>query len=265
MPQRIILLYGDAYNERVSQGIDYFSFLSPYGAVLLITPQTISDDILALGDILALPGGADVDPRRYGHRPHWRTGRVNPQYEEMDTLFLPKWIETGKPIIGICRGAQTLNVALGGTLIQDVAGHVGGADRTAGEHEIYTDIKLDLPVYTNNGESGDYRVYETNSYHHQAIGKLGEGLEVLGFSAIYKNCPSVTPRPHPDLYIGSCNWEKTKQGIVPSKKNYYAVPEIVKHMDKPYIAFQYHPENMNCPLAHHLINQTLSEYYAENH
>lgn len=262
-----ILLYGDSYKDRVSQGLDYFTFLKPYGIVTLLTPRMIDPSLLTDYDVLVLPGGADVDPVRYGEIPEEECGRANPQYEFMDTVFLPKWLETGKPIIGICRGTQTLNVALGGSLIQHLIGHTGDPDdRAEPIHNVYTDIEvLDIsPRGKKNKATLDYRIYETNSYHHQGIKRLGEGLQVLGWSHIYKNCPSTrTPENRAEMYVGK-PWRRSKNDpkmLHRDKDPYLGVPEIISHETLPYIGFQYHPENMNCPLAHYLIRKTLGNYF----
>src|SRR6185369_6879846 len=263
-----ILLYGDCYNDRFSQGINYMSFLEPYGQVILITPLNATPALMEYGDVLCLPGGADVDPWRYNERPVAMCGRSNSQYEHMDREFLPQWIATGKPIIGICRGLQTLNVALGGSLIQHMTGHSGNSEkRHLGHHMVFTEY-ADI-------DGSDYRIYPTNSYHHQAVKKLAPGLEVLGWSHIFKNCPSLKIKNiENDIYLGT-RFKKAKNGDIKpdidgekyklgagnpqymKSKKYWGVVEIMRHTQKPYIAFQYHPEDFNCPLAHHLIEKTL--------
>lgn len=248
-----ILIYGDCANDRVSQSIAYFNLLFPYGDVTLMTAFNKSDQFLE-ADVLVIPGGADVEPSRYNETPHFMTGRSNPHYEYLDTYFLPKWIETGKPIIGICRGMQSLNVAMGGTLFQHIKGHVGHPDRREDRHhDIFTEIY-------DPAKGIDFRVYPTNSYHHQCVKKIADDFEMIAWSHTIMHCPTTHK-----MYDGQRNlaqrWKKKEAGkklLVRDDANYYAIPEIIKHKTLPYIAFQYHPENMNCSLFHFLVEPMLS-------
>ena len=245
-----ILLYTDSYGGRVGINDAYVNFAYQFGEVILVNAGNDLDFFVEHGDVLLLPGGADVDPHRYGERPHFTTGRSNPHYEYLDLHLLPKWIETGKPIIGICRGMQTLNVALGGSLYQDINGHVGNNDRRG-------DTPFELTTIIEG-----FEMHSTNSFHHQAVKELGQGLEVIGWAPAVDKCPSLYKhnkvRP-----IGRPNWEleeERKNGVKSYKrvsKNYYSHIEIIRHTTLPYIAFQYHPEEFNCPLAIQLISETL--------
>jgi anthranilate/para-aminobenzoate synthase component II len=265
-----ILLYADSYNGRVGTSDTYADFFSKFGEIILISPMNDLEFFIEHGDILAIPGGADVDPMRYGEHPQFLTGRSNTHYEYLDKFLLGPWIETGKPIIGICRGAQTLNVALGGNLIQHINGHVGGEHRDKQEDIIYTNLEL-------------WPFHAVNSYHHQAIGELGNGLDVIGWGTIYKGCPSIKKdyrklllrKKYHKIPFDALSPERKKEVLKHfkngrpksvwgwSEENYYAVPEIIKHVEKPYIAFQYHPEEFNCDLATELIGNMLLDFFGE--
>lgn len=249
--QKIVALYADSYNGRTGQSNSYLSYFSQFGHVVLVHSEMDAEFALKYADILALPGGADVDPRRYIRKGEYvsiSSGRPNIQYEDLDERLLTPWLDTGKPIIGICRGMQTLNVALGGTLHQHIIDHAGDPDEARKEplHDIYTDIP-------------GYEIHAVNSFHHQGLRHIADGLEVLGWASIYKGCPSI----HKAVYE---NYKKLvsdkRHAVLRSNKPYLMVPEIVKHTTKPYIAFQYHPEEFNCPLAETLIKETLNTYYA---
>lgn len=118
---------------------------------------------------LLLPGGADVDPRRYGQENRGSEG-IDPARDEDELLLARRFLEKRKPILGICRGCQVLNIALGGTLYQDISGHsrVEGQDRV---HAVQVCHAVFRACY---GER-----FVSNSAHHQAIDQLGEGLSVL--------------------------------------------------------------------------------------
>jgi putative glutamine amidotransferase len=129
-------------------------------------------------DGLLLQGGADVDPRTYGQqplRPEWSGDEIRDRYE---LALLRAFIEQGKPVFGICRGMQLLNVAYGGTLIQDIAQQIPGAGSHVDSslydelvHEVC--IARDTPL-ANVFDSAD--PVPVISIHHQCVDRLGEGL-----------------------------------------------------------------------------------------
>lgn len=135
-------------------------------------------------DGLILQGGADISPESYGEEPlrtDWEGDKVRDAYE-MELLH--EFMEAGKPVLGICRGAQLINVALGGTLYQDIASQIESAglhlhtDYDRHNHEIVWDKGSGLAdLYP--GISGGAVV----SIHHQSIKALGRGLRVEARSA----------------------------------------------------------------------------------
>lgn len=252
-------MYVDSFNERWGLGLNYFHLIGQYGNVVGIGPYNASWKALMDADLLVLPGGADVDPERYGESPDYWTQRSNVQYEWLDRHFLPEWIKTGKPIIGICRGMQTLNVAMGGTLFQHIIGHVGdNTKREKVHHELYTNI---------NNDWGDFRIYGVNSFHHQCVKDLAEGFEIIGWSDTYRFCPSISKRIDLEKrFAKELMWETDKKGAIveiPKAERgvYYAVPEIMVHKERPYLAVQYHPEDMNCTLFHYLATTMLDKEF----
>lgn len=121
-------------------------------------------------DALLLPGGGDLEPWRYGQE---KRGSHNPDPErdEQELSLLEQFAQSGKPVLGICRGLQVINVFFGGTLIQDLPGHgmVNGADRY---HIVHTaDPRM-------RQLCGGERIL-VNSAHHQAVDLLGKGLRVI--------------------------------------------------------------------------------------
>jgi putative glutamine amidotransferase len=132
-------------------------------------------------DGILIPGGVDVDPAAFGATPHEKLGRIDPARDRVE-LQLVKWaVEDRKPLLGLCRGLQVINVALGGTLYQDL------------EAEYPHAIKHDY--FPNYGFERDYLAHEValapgsrlrhalaaeqipvNSMHHQGIKVLGRGL-----------------------------------------------------------------------------------------
>ncbi len=131
-------------------------------------------------DGLVLQGGADVSPTSYGQqpmRPEWAGDIVRDRYE---MELLEGFLKRGKPVLGICRGAQLINVAFGGTLLQDIATQRADARRHV-DAELYDQLQHEVrfepdarlaALYT--GQSGG----QVNSIHHQAVDRLGSDLHV---------------------------------------------------------------------------------------
>lgn len=136
-------------------------------------------------DGLLLQGGADISPTCYGEAPlapEWAGDRVRDDYEM--ELF-SEFMEAGKPVLGVCRGLQLINVALGGTLYQDLPSQLG--PRTVHrDREIYEGNVHAVRIESGTGLSRLFPGVErshVNSLHHQAVRKLGRDLIVEARSA----------------------------------------------------------------------------------
>lgn len=131
--------------------------------------------ILDRVDGILISGGNDVDPQLYGARIHAFNGAVIPRRDRQD-LLLTRYIleKTSKPVLGICRGIQIMNVATGGTLWQDVAAE-GGFD-----HHSMGYYPMNFPTHAVSLEEGSWlreifhaENIRVNSFHHQAVRELG--------------------------------------------------------------------------------------------
>ncbi|MFF8531489.1 gamma-glutamyl-gamma-aminobutyrate hydrolase family protein [Streptomyces sp. SAS_267] len=166
--------------DRWMQSIGYFRAVEASGAVPLgIAPvaESALRDLYDLCEALVLPGGMDIAPELYGDERHTTT-EIQPELDAME-LALLRWAEEdGKPVLGICRGAQLLNAAKGGALWQDlpaqrgVSGH-GGDEAGTAFHDIVVAEGSRLRHVTDAG-----RVL-VNSRHHQAVSALGAGLRAV--------------------------------------------------------------------------------------
>ena len=132
----------------------------------------------ALGcDGLLLPGGADIDPKLYGQTASEKCGKPNEKRDAAEPKILEAFLKTDKPIFGICRGVQLLNVYMGGTLLQDIRDtqkykHSDFLSRAKSIHPI--SIEKGSRLYDILGAE----TAQVNSLHHQAIDKVGDGLKV---------------------------------------------------------------------------------------
>jgi putative glutamine amidotransferase len=130
-------------------------------------------------DGLVLPGGPDPHPSRWDEPVH-PTAVIDEARDRLEYALLAGCIERGIPVLGICRGLQLINVARGGTLVQDLPpgplDHRGPADRAALSHELHLREGTRLYAVT---ERTRLRV---NTAHHQAIGRLGDRLAAVGWA-----------------------------------------------------------------------------------
>lgn len=120
-------------------------------------------------DFLLLPGGGDLEPWRYGQENTASHG-LEPERDSAELELIDRFVTLRKPVFGVCRGMQTINVFFGGTLIQDMQGHstVKGSDRY---HKVRTAVS---PLGDLCGEAPI-----VNSAHHQAVDRLGTGLQAV--------------------------------------------------------------------------------------
>lgn len=155
------------------------------GIAVLLPPQPVNADIVNRVldglDGLVITGGKDIDPGSYGQQPHPSSDEPGRDRDAWELALLGEALKRKLPVLGICRGAQVLNVALGGTLHQhlpDVIGHTG--------HRAGNAVFTTLPVRTVPGTRLAALIGESTDvkcYHHQAIAELGEGLVVSAWDA----------------------------------------------------------------------------------
>lgn len=152
-------------------------------------------------DGLLLPGGGDLEPWRYGQENTASRG-LEPERDREELELLDRFTAEKKPVLGICRGLQIINVYFGGTLIQDLAGHeqVCGCDRF---HRVRT---APSPL---GAACGDMEI--VNSAHHQAADRLGSGLEAVQWSPdgvvealCHRNLPVWAVQWHPERMTAGC-------------------------------------------------------------
>jgi putative glutamine amidotransferase len=150
------------------------------GLATLLPPQPVDADIagrLLDGlDGLVITGGRDVDPAGYGQQRHPATDEPGDHRDAFEFALVEGALRRGMPVLGICRGAQVLNVALGGTLHQHLPDVVGHTRHQQGNAVFSTSAVRTVPgtrLASLIGESSD-----AQCYHHQAIAELGRGLIV---------------------------------------------------------------------------------------
>jgi putative glutamine amidotransferase len=192
--------------------LNYIGSIEDAGGVPCIIPYVGDQEIIThyceMLDGLMLIGGADVAAERYGQEPLPSEFAPTPERDEFEINFLQVFKESDKPVFCICRGIQLLNVALGGTLIQDIPSMLNRVHHMQGVglQEIAHEVRID-PDSIIAQLIGPEDV-EVNSFHHQSVDRVGDGLQAVGYS---------------------------EEGII----------EVVEHENHPFmLAVQWHPERM---------------------
>ncbi len=122
-------------------------------------------------DGLLLPGGWDLDPALYGAKPDPKVGPIDPELDDTELLLFGQARDQGLPVMGICRGQQVINVAMGGSLVQHLDGH---EVRKFGRSHLAHTVKVEPG--SELGRAAGESSLRVNSLHHQAIDKLAPGL-----------------------------------------------------------------------------------------
>lgn len=169
--------------DRVRLNRSYVTAAESVGLVPVVVPPLEKDEdvrrVLEAVDGLVLSGGEDIDPAHYGAEPHPATGAANAARDRYEIAMARAAQAAGLPTLAICRGVQVLNVALGGTLVQDIPSEWPDAERHDGERP--RDARVhDVAVTPGSRLAralGAERV-RVNSTHHQALGRVAAGLVV---------------------------------------------------------------------------------------
>jgi putative glutamine amidotransferase len=147
------------------------------GRPLLVPPSTDGiDETLDAVDGLVFSGGSDIDPELYGHEAHPETKDVARGRDDAELALLRAALDRDMPVLAICRGAQLLNVARGGDLVQhlpEVVGHDGHKEVPAVFSDHAVAVEEGTLLHELVGEHSPVK-----SHHHQGFGRVGEGLRV---------------------------------------------------------------------------------------
>ena len=168
--------------------------------ILPIATPEIAHSYVSLIDGLLLTGGQDISPQLYGEEPRNVIGEVAPDRDALEVALIQEALKQGKPILGVCRGMQLINVTLGGTLYQDLVTeanvtiqHQQKAQPEFVTHSVIVDAHSHLATLIPNGKL-------INSVHHQGIKQLAPTLRASSWS--------------PDSVIESIEWIDENHSIV---------------------------------------------------
>jgi putative glutamine amidotransferase len=183
--------------ERVSWGVwdgyevtlaprNYVNAVQRAGGLAIVLPPDPAaaadpDLLLDRVDALLMAGGADIDPASYGAEPHPETKGTWPERDAFEIALARRALELEMPLLGICRGMQLLNVALGGSLDQHLPESVQGSVHRSVAGSFGTH-RVRLAPGTLACDAAGTEGLLVMSHHHQGVERLGEGLEVSGWS-----------------------------------------------------------------------------------
>ena len=165
-----------------------FHAVTKSNGIPVILPNLVyEDDIKVIAqkiDGLLLTGGGDIDPTLFGEEPHRKLGEITPERDIFEMALIKEMLALDKPILGICRGSQILNITAGGDMYQDIYSqyeeellqHDQNAPNTYTSHFVNVVENSMLHRITQK------ETFKVNSYHHQAVRKMGENFIVSATS-----------------------------------------------------------------------------------
>lgn len=183
------------------------SICSDYNVVFIIIPIDSNqiNKFVQIVDGVIITGGLDIDPKYYNQKKHPKTEEDTIERTEFEIIFFKKILENKKPILGICRGMQLINIALGGDLIQDIPSFIktdidhhvvkNGIGYLNKVHTIKTKKNSLIRKITNKEE------FWVNSNHHQAICKLGNNIIVSAISPKDNIIEAIELKNYPKFFL----------------------------------------------------------------
>lgn len=194
--------------ERAYVNNDYIQSVAMCKAVPYIVPMVYDDELIKEQvsniDALILSGGQDVNPLMWGEEPHNKLGSIMPKRDTFDMKLLKYALEMKKPVLGICRGEQMINVAEGGSLYQDLSLIEGSYIKHNQQH------LSNIPTHTAQIKEGT-KLYEilgekevlVNSFHHLGVNKVAPGYII---SAVAKDGLVEAIEKEGDEFVIGIQW-----------------------------------------------------------
>lgn len=187
-PARMIrqIKEGEPLSREVALGLHYVDAVTDAGGLAVVLPPGEGNPAAELLDRiegLCISGGPDIDPATYGAEPHSCLGPVDPVLDRFEIELVRGAIERDMPLLAICRGMQVLNVSLGGTLIQHLP------DSSAASLDHRQEMPGDQASHQVELEDSSHMAavigsssLAVNTFHHQAVDRLGNGLVAAGWA-----------------------------------------------------------------------------------
>lgn len=229
---------------RLSTLSEYYSkAVEAAGGIPVILPTHLSDTQAVLDrlDGIIITGGGDIDPSRYDQIAHETTGGIDHERDQLEIAIVKAAIAREMPLLGICRGLQVLNVALAGSLHQDIDTLIPDAAEHRQQnqqifHEEPTQTVTLAPGEHPLTEMANHNTMHVNTFHHQSINRLGEGLQAIAHgtdgvieSVYYPQAPfCMAVQWHPEMLASSRDEHAAIfRGLIEAALAYQSTREIV--------------------------------------
>jgi len=183
------------------------------GGVPILSAHGDAEAYARIADGVLFSGGSDVNPVHYGEKPYKEDCHYSDERDEAELAIFDSFYKLKKPMLGICRGMQIINVAMGGSLIQDMASAV---ERSAHKQSLFPDKPAH---YVKSVEGSKMRQlfgeeFIVNTHHHQAVKTCAPGLRATAFTdegiveaVEHESLPILAAQWHPERMIGEENFE----------------------------------------------------------
>ena len=201
----------------ISVSFAYVRALADVGGVPVILPtiddERITERYMRELDGLVLVGGDDIPPAAYGEKPHETVKEVPKQRYDFERKLIAQWLDSGKPLLGVCLGMQFTNVVAGGSLVQDIPSQIG---KKVNHRQVHT---VQIEPGSLLAEILATEQVRVHSYHHQAVKELAEGFKIVarsedgvaeamertegGFGLFVQWHPEVMEEAHRDAIYGA--------------------------------------------------------------
>lgn len=178
--------HGEPAQCEMALGMFYARAIARAGGIPVVMAPLDEEAVPCLLSRLAgicLSGGPDLDPSGYAEEPHRLIGPTHPELDRFEMALVREADRIDMPVLGICRGAQALNVARGGTLVQHLPELDGAIEHRQGQpgEQVTHDVLVARDSRLAVSLGGTH--IQVNSFHHQAVRRLGQGLRAVGYSA----------------------------------------------------------------------------------
>jgi putative glutamine amidotransferase len=188
-PRPLVLISSGTVNvdlglrrESVFTGRNYALAIHAEGGLPVVAPvldPSAAEEAIARVDALLLSGGADIDPAHFGQAPQPDLGVVDPERDAFEMALYRAARTAGKPVFGVCRGIQLINVAEGGSLHQHLPALGRGLQHSQADRGGLPHHRVALAEGSKLRAAFGADAVFVNSYHHQGLDRLGEGLQTV--------------------------------------------------------------------------------------
>jgi len=187
-----------------------YNYLEPFlgsnvSCIILPLIDSNIEKLLTMCDGFLIPGGGDLDPKTYNEENIGDSKEIDAKLDTLDKRVVIHAVKYKKPMLGICRGIQAINVFMGGTLFQDI-------EKANLSHNEIEHTHLVEKVYENKFTKQFDKVFLINSYHHQSVKDVANGFDVL-----FKHNEIIEGIMHKELPILAVQWHPEK--IVDTKES----------------------------------------------